>query len=482
MTGQIGNLAAIVPEMFLAAMAMYLLVFGAIRDPSANRATWIAAVVTLAIAGAFLWFVPQPTEAVLGGLVRVDSFARFMKILVLGALVTALLMGMSYNAREGLDRFEHPVLILLSGIGMLIAISARDLLLLVLGLELMSLPLYVLVVQRRDQPRSIEAGLKYFALGALSTVLMLYGISLLYGLAGATSYPDLARAVAIAGADHPGLVMAFLFVLTGFAFKLAAVPFHMWAPDVYEGAPTSVTALLALAPKITAFASLLALLLGPFASVAELWRGAATVLAVLSMTIGTFGALMQVDIKRLMGYSVIAHIGFAMVGLTAGSEAGLTGVILYLAIHAVMTAGAFAVILAMRQGGLMVSRISDLSGLAQTRPWMALAMAAFMFSLAGIPPLAGFFARFYVFAPAIEAGMVWLAAVAIVLSMVGAFYYLRIVKLMYLDEPIGVFEPRPGKGLGLVLLAATGAVILFVLALEPVLCEAERAAAALIAG
>ena len=337
-------------------------------------------------------------------------------------------------------KFEFAVLVLLATTGMMMMISANDLIALYVGLELQSLALYVIATFRRNSPRSAEAGLKYFVLGALSSGMLLYGASLVYGFTGSTEFAIIAAAVQPSGANL-GLVVGLVFLMAGFAFKISAVPFHMWTPDVYEGAPTPVTAFFAAAPKLAAMALTVRVLITAFPAVTLQWQQIVVFLAIASMALGSFAAIGQTNIKRLMAYSSIGHMGYALVGLAAGSAEGVAGVIIYLAIYLVMTLGTFACILAMRRDGRMIEDIDALAGLSRTQPMMAFLLAMLLFSLAGIPPLAGFFAKFYVFLAAIHAGLYALAVIGVLLSVVGAYYYLRIVKLMYFDAPAERFEP-----------------------------------------
>jgi NADH-quinone oxidoreductase subunit N len=337
-------------------------------------------------------------------------------------------------------RYEIPVLVLLATVGMLMMVSANDLIALYLGLELQSLALYVLAAVRRDDVRSSEAGLKYFVLGALSSGMLLYGASLLYGFTGSTSFAGIASvAQGEAAAGNLGLIAGLVFLLVGLAFKVSAVPFHMWTPDVYEGAPTPVTAFFAAAPKLAAMALLTRVLAAAFPGLLAEWQQIVVFLAIASMLLGAVAAIGQTNIKRLMAYSSIGHVGFALVGLAAGSEQGIEGLLVYLAIYLVMTLGTFACILAMRRPDQPVEEIGELAGLAENNLPMAFVLAMLLFSLAGVPPLAGFFAKFYVFAAAVKAGLYALAVIGVLASVVGAFYYLRIVKLMFFDEPKAKF-------------------------------------------
>jgi NADH-quinone oxidoreductase subunit N len=358
-------------------------------------------------------------------------------------------------------------------------ISANDLIALYLGLELQSLALYVMAAFKRDSGRATEAGLKYFVLGALSSGMLLYGASLIYGFAGATSFPLIAQAFAGGGQASIGIVIGIVFLIAGLAFKTSAVPFHMWTPDVYEGAPTPVTAFFAVAPKVAAMALFVRAMLTPFGDIAAEWQQIVIVVSALSMILGSFAAIAQSNIKRLMAYSSIGHVGYALIGLAAGTEEGVRGVLVYLAIYVAMNIGTFACILAMRQKDQMVEGVNDLAGLARTHPGMALVLAAFMFSLAGVPPLAGFFGKFYIFMAAINAQLYTLAVIGVLSSVVGAYYYLRIVKLMYFDEAA---EPlaKPVRGeLGVVMTLTGLFTILFFVFPAPILAAAGNAAKAL---
>jgi NADH-quinone oxidoreductase subunit N len=468
------------PEIVLALTAMGLLMFGVFS--SADRASLCtqAAVVAMAVAAALvLWDTGTTAEGFYGQFI-VNDFTRFAKVLVLGSAAVTLLIGRRWFETEGIQRFEFPVLMILSVVGMMLMISANDLIGMYLGLELQSLALYVMATIQRDNIRATEAGLKYFVLGALASGLLLYGASLVYGFAGTTSFPGIHQAVAT---DAPlGVVVGMVFVIAGLAFKVSAAPFHMWTPDVYEGAPTPVTALFAVAPKVAAISLFLRVMMDPFASMVSDWQQVVAVIAVLSMVVGAFAAIAQENIKRLMAYSSIGHMGFALVGLASGSPDGVRGVLVYLAIYLFMNVGTFAIIIAMRQQGRAVEGIKDLAGLGRTRPLVALAMGIFMFSMAGIPPLAGFFAKFYVFMAAVEAGLIWLAVLGVLASVVSAFYYLRIVKVMYFDEPLEGLDPVSSPALRLTMGVSAAVVLFFFLVPRWLVGTAETAATALVAG
>jgi NADH-quinone oxidoreductase subunit N len=401
----------------------------------------------------------------------VDAFGRFFKVLTLVGAAAAILMSGDNMRRAGLMRFEYPILIVLSVIGMLVMISANDLIALYMGVELQSLALYVIASIDRDNAKSSEAGLKYFVLGALSSGMLLYGASLVYGFTGTVSFPGIATALG----HHPGLgaIFGIVFVAAGLAFKISAVPFHMWTPDVYEGAPTPVTAFFAAATKMAAMAMTVRVFMGAFPGAIGDWRQIIMFITVASMALGAFAAIGQSNIKRLLAYSSIANMGFALVGLAAGSVEGVQGILTYMAIYLATTLGAFACVLMMRRDGVMVENIDDLAGLSRTNPWMAFALAMMMFSLAGIPPLAGFWAKFYVFLAAMNAKLYVLAVIGVLTSVIGAYYYLRLVKIMYFDAPKPAFE-KGDLGVRAVLFVSA----LFVLVLSFVPAPLFNAAAA----
>lgn len=437
------SLTPFLPELILAVGALVLLMIGAFGGERATPLVTTLAVLLIAVAGLVLLFKAED-GVTFGGAFVLDPFARFMKVLALIGSGFAIVMSVNYSKREKIARFEYPVLILLATLGMLMMISANDLIAVYLGLELQSLALYVVAASHRDSVKSTEAGMKYFVLGALSSGMLLYGMSLIYGFTGHTQFQGIATTLA-SGPIAIGVVFGLVFVIAGIAFKVSAVPFHMWTPDVYEGAPTPVTAFFAAAPKAAAMALFVRVLIGSLGPAAADWQQVVTFIAVASMLLGAFAAIGQRNIKRLMAYSSIGHMGFALVGLAAGNEAGVQGVALYMAIYVAMTLGAFAVILFMRRKGQMVEEIGDLAGLSRSHPVVAFIFAMILFSLAGIPPLAGFFAKFYVFLAAIEAQLYVLAVIGVLSSVVGAYYYLRIIKIMYFDEPAGAFEPMAGE-------------------------------------
>ncbi|MFP6688801.1 MAG: NADH-quinone oxidoreductase subunit NuoN [Alphaproteobacteria bacterium] len=472
------------PEIFLAAVSLVLLMVGVfLGNRSTNLLTWLC-VVTMGAAFIMVLAGSHAYSTTFFGMFVSDSFSIFMKCLVLIGAAVTLVMGMGYVKREGMYRFEFPILILFATLGMLLMISANDLIALYVGLELQGLSLYIVAAFRRESLRSSEAGLKYFVLGALSSGMLLYGCSMVYGFTGFTGFNDIAAAIGHGGGDaHSaapiGILIGLVFITAALAFKVSAVPFHMWTPDVYEGAPTPVTAFFAAAPKIAAMALFMRVLLGPFHELLSQWDQIIVFISIASMALGAFAAIGQKNIKRLIAYSSIGHIGYALVGLAAGTPEGVRGVLIYLAIYMVMSLGTFACILAMRRRGQMVEKIEDLAGLSKTHPATALALAIFMFSMAGIPPLAGFFGKLYVFLAAIEEGMYGLAVIGVLTSAVGAYYYIRIVKLMYFDKPVESFDKPIGAELSTVLVG-TGVVTMFFFAYPTPVLEGAQAAAALL--
>jgi NADH-quinone oxidoreductase subunit N len=467
-------LAHSLPEIILALGALSLLMLGAFR---AGKGDWIiteAAVVVLGLALISLFFQLGERAIIWDGAFIDDGFARFMKAVALAGSLLTLVLSREFMARHGIDHFEFPVLVLLATLGICMLISAQSLIALYLGLELMSLALYVIAAFHRDNVRASEAGLKYFTLGALSSGMLLYGASLIYGFAGTVSFTGIAAA--LQGGSSLGVVFGLVFVLAGLCFKMSLVPFHMWTPDVYEGAPTPVTTFFATAAKVAAVAVTVRIVMTAFPDLQNEWRQIIVFVAILSMALGSFAAIAQTNIKRLMAYSSIGHMGFALVGLAAGNEQGAAGVMIYMAIYVLMTIGTFAAILSMRIGDRYVEDIKDLAGLARTNGLMAYVIAAMMFSLAGIPPLAGFFAKWYVFVAAINAGLTGLAIIGMLASAVAAFYYLRIIKVMFFDESAPSFD-RVNPEVTAVM-ATTGLIVLtFALFPGPLIVQSAAAAA-----
>jgi NADH-quinone oxidoreductase subunit N len=469
------NWTLALPEIVLAGAGLLILLGGVIPKKETFFPVSMAVIGALIITAALVLGQGEGT-AFLGQYVS-DAFSRFAKILILLGAALGLTLALDFNERAGIGRFEFGVLMLFATLGMMVMVSANDLMTLYMGLELLSLSLYVIAAFDRDNPRSSEAGLKYFVLGALASGLLLYGASLVYGFAGTTNFDRLADALS-AGQAGTGLVVGLVFVLAGLAFKISAVPFHMWTPDVYEGAPTPVTAFFATAPKVAAIALLMRVLTGPFGDLTAQWGQVIWLVSAGSMILGAFAAITQRNIKRLMAYSSIGHVGYALMGLAVVNDTGYRGVLVYMAIYVIMNLGTFAVLVAMRRNGRAVEGVEDLAGLGRTDPTMALWMAVFMFSMAGIPPLAGFFGKLYVFLAAVQAGYWVLAIIGILTSVVASYYYLRIVKVMYFDAPVGTLDARPTSLT--VVMASTGLLtVLFFLFPAQLIAAAQVAVSAL---
>jgi len=475
----IGNaLTVIRPELVVGIGAVVLLLMGVTGSQRGMRlVSWLGLAV-LILAAIALYMTPEAAN-VFGGAFVTDGFTRFAKYLVLLGSGLAIVLAQDFFERQRIARFEFPVLVLLATLGMMLMVSAGSFIGLYMGLELQSLALYVLAAFHRDSMRSTEAGLKYFVLGALSSGMMLYGISLIYGFTGTTGFAEVAAAVTKAGVNV-GLIFGIVFLISGLAFKVSAVPFHMWTPDVYEGSPTPITAFFSMSPKVAAMALFLRALLGAFTDAFHQWQQIVVFVSVLSMVLGAFAAIGQTNIKRLMAYSSISHMVYALLGLAAGTAQGVQGVLLYLMIYIITNAGVFVCILAMKRGGENVETIDDLRGLARTNPRIAVAFLIFMFSLAGIPPMAGFFAKFYVFLAAIEAHLYWPAVIGVLSSVVGAVYYIRIVKLIYFDEPAPAFDRDLGVTLSTVLVGSGAFTLLFMVGAAPLVAAATVASRALV--
>ena len=430
------NLAPAYSEIILAVGALALLMLGVFKgDKSVGLVSWLSAAL-MVLCVFIIASLPEGRSFSFGNMFVTDGFTSFMKILILIASAAAIAMSISFFEQENAGKFELPIIMTLATTGMLVMVSANDLMTLYMGLELQSLSLYVLAAFRRGSTRSTEAGLKYFILGALSSGMLLYGSSLIYGFIGTMNFTAIAGVLSHTGEHGPsiGVVIGLVFILSGLAFKISAVPFHMWTPDVYEGAPTPITSFFAVAPKIAALALLLRVIEVPFGTMEASWSQIIFFMSILSMILGSTAAIMQFNIKRLMAYSSIGHIGFALMAMASGSELGVSGILYYMSIYLVTNVGVFACIMGMRRKDGMTENINDLAGLAKSRPAMAAAIALFMFSLAGIPPLVGFYAKFYVIGAAVAEGHYVLSGIAFIASVIGAFYYLRIIKIMYFDE------------------------------------------------
>ena len=476
----LADISAILPELVMAVLAMLALTVAAFGkgDAWAGAILWFAAVLMAAL-GVWIGLSPDGTRTAFGGAFIDDGFARFAKVLVLFASAAVLILSKEYLVRFNLLKYEFPILIVFATLGMMMMISAGDLMALYMGLELQSLSLYVVAAFRRDSLRSTEAGLKYFILGALSSGLLLYGASLVYGYAGTTGFAGIASTI---GEDGLGLGMLFglVFLSCGMAFKVSAAPFHMWTPDVYEGSPTPVTAFFATAPKVAAMILFARLVHDAFGDAVGDWRQIAAFLALVSMFLGSVAAIGQRDIKRLMAYSSIAHMGFALMGLAAGGAEGVHALLVYMVIYLAMNIGVFAFILNMERDGQPVTEIAALGLYSRVQPTRAVALAALLFSLAGIPPLVGFVGKFYVLKAAVNADMTWLAVAGVIASVIGAYYYLRIVYLMYFGEPAERLDGRMPATHYVLLVASAAAMVFGIVNLFGVDVLAGAAASALV--
>lgn len=453
------DFSTVVPEVFLSLYAMLALVVFVYsgKDKHAALSIWLTSGVFLLLA-AIIGLSSAPDTTSFNGMFVDDNFARFAKVVILLSAATVLVMGQDYAAKHDMLKFEYPLLVALSVVGMMVMVSAGSLLTLYMGLELQSLALYVIAAFRRDSAKSTEAGLKYFVLGALSSGLLLYGASLVYGFAGTVEFAGIMQATQ--GGDlSMGLLLGLVFVISGMAFKVSAAPFHMWAPDVYEGAPTPVTAFFATAPKMAAMGLFARVVHDAFGGVIGEWQQVVAVLSVVSMFLGAVAAIGQGDIKRLMAYSSIAHMGFALMGLASGTAFGVQAMMVYMAIYVTMNIGMFAFILTMERDGRPVSDIASLHMYSKKEPLKALCVAALMFSMAGVPPLVGFFGKFYVLRAAYEANMAWLAVAGVVASVIGAFYYIRIVYFMYFGEAGEPLDANPVRRLHIILVVSAALMI-----------------------
>ncbi len=474
------DLNIIAPEIILSVYAMLALIFAVYtkKDDLSGLLIWVTAALFTGLA---IWIGMSGSgeNIAFEGMFVDDGFARFAKVVILLSAAAILLMSKDYMERRNMARFEYPLLVALSVVGMMVMVSAGDLMSLYMGLELQSLALYVVASMRRDSLKSTEAGLKYFVLGALSSGILLYGASLLYGYAGTTGFAGI---VAAAGGDHVSLGMLFglVFVISGLAFKVSAVPFHMWTPDVYEGAPSPITAFFATAPKVAAMGLFARVLFDAFGGVIGDWQQIIALLSVLSMFLGAIAAIGQTDIKRLMAYSSIAHMGFALMGLAAGTAFGVQALLIYMTIYVTMNIGTFAFIISMEKDGRPVTDIKSLSMLSKREPGKALAMLILLFSLAGVPPLVGFFGKFYVLRAAYDADLAWLAIAGVIASVIGAFYYLRIVFYMYFGEEVDALDKGKSPVLWGFLMASAVIMLVGVVNLFGIETIAANAAATLV--
>ncbi|UWR23702.1 NADH-quinone oxidoreductase subunit NuoN [Sulfitobacter sp. S190] len=471
----------ILPEVILSGFALAALMFGAYfgKDAVARPILWAVALLMVALA-VVIGTGDTATRDAFGGMFINDGFARFAKITILVSAAIVLVMSEGYMKERGLLRFEYPVLVALAAVGMMMMVSAGDLMALYMGLELQSLALYVVASLRRDSVKSTEAGLKYFVLGALSSGLLLYGASLVYGYAGTTLFSGIIT-TAQSGETSLGLLFGIVFLIAGMGFKVSAVPFHMWTPDVYEGSPTPVTAFFATAPKMAAMALFARVLHDAFGNAVGDWSQIVALLSVLSMFLGAIAAIGQTNIKRLMAFSSIAHMGYALMGLAAGTAFGVQAMLVYMAIYVTMNVGVFAFILLMEKDGAPVVEISSLNMYSKNHPGRAMALLVMMFSLAGVPPFLGFFGKLYVLRAAYDAGLAWLAIAGVIASVIGAFYYLRIVFYMYFgDDNSDALDRNNGGILGAVVAAVAVIMVVGIINMFGVEGAAASAAATLV--
>ena len=467
------NWTLALPEIVLAICGLVILLVGVIRQGNTAFLCSMLSIGALLITG--MMVMSARFGGGYGGLFVSDPFSTFVEVLIVAAAILAVVLSLDYNRFQGINRFEFPVLMVFSVVGMLIMASASNLMTLYLGLELNSLAVYVLAAFARDELRSAEAGLKYFVLGSLASGLLLYGISLIYGFSGTMDFANLVTAMTSPAAVSPGLVVGIVFVIAGLSFKISAVPFHMWTPDVYEGAPTSVTAFMGTAPKVAAMAVLLRTMATPFGHLLPQWQLLIELVSIASMLLGSLAAIGQTSIKRLMAYSSIGHMGYALIGLAVGNAQGVRGTLIYLVTYVFMSIGTFAVIIAMRRRGVALEKIADLAGLGRSDPMLAMVLAVFMFSMAGIPPMSGFFGKLLVFLPAVQAGMWTISVIGVLTSVIGAYYYLRVIKVMYFDAGGEAFDPR-GASLSLTAAISGFFTLLFFLGLGPAVGAAQAAA------
>lgn len=470
------------PEIFMALAGMALLVIGVFGGNGSTRTICYAVSGVFALSALLLLGLDWERIETFSGMFVLDRFTGFVKLFVLVGLITSVMISVRYLVQVQISRFEYPILILFAGLGMMVMISANNLLVLYMGLELQSLALYVLASFRRDQNRAAEAGIKYFILGALASGMLLFGASLVYGYTGSIDFDVIADTLASNPVADTGLIVGLVFILVSLAFKVSAVPFHMWTPDVYEGAPTSVTAFFAIVPKFAAMAVLIRILYEPFMSISADWQQIVWFMAAASMIVSSFAALAQTNIKRLMAYSSIGNMGYALIGVAAGTSDAIGAVLVYMVIYMIMTAGVFSVILMMRRNGIAAENIEDLSGLSTNNPLLAAGMGILMFSMAGIPPMAGFFGKLLIFNAAVASGMFTLAVLGVLASVVAAFYYLRIIKVMYFDDAVDPFDPQIAYSKRAVLLLSVVFVMLFILTPDVLIATSINAAEALFTG
>lgn len=469
------------PELYLCAWTLFLLLYGVYRAKNSDLFTIFAGIVVLAITAWLAISLPAARMVVMNGFFVNDPFAVLSKCLIITSGILVLLLSADWLREEGGRPFEFVILLLLATLGMMGMVSANDFLALYMALEMSSLCQYVLASFMRDNAKSSEAGLKYFVLGALASGMLLFGTSLIYGFAGSTNFDQLSLLFTqMEGAPSKGVIVGLVLVIVGLCFKVSAVPFHMWTPDVYEGAPTPVTAFFATAPKVAGLALFTRLMMEPFAALHVQWQQIVIFVAIASLITGSLAAIMQTNIKRLLAYSSIGHVGFMLVGLAAGNAAGVQAMLVYLGLYIFMSAGMFGCVLLMRRGGQYVESIHDLAGLSQTNPLGAIVISLFMFAMAGIPPLGGFFGKMYILLAASSAGLSWLAVIAVLSSVISGYYYIRIVKIMYFDEPKASFDKTCSCYVSFGIAICAFVTLFFFLLPTPLIAQAKLAAVALL--
>ncbi len=475
------GIVAIKPEIFLLFSTVILLLYGLYRQPRTSGQFITLALVAILFTGFLVTCRSIPDGVYLGGMFASSQFTVFVKMLILAAGGLVLMLASGYLREDGGRPFEFIILMLFSMIGMMLMVSAADLLALYMALEMSSLALYVLASFSRDHAKSSEAGLKYFVLGALASGMMLFGMSLVYGFAGSTSFASLSEL--FAGQHYvlsKGVIVGLVLIITGFCFKISAVPFHMWTPDVYEGAPTPVTVFFATAPKIAALALFMRFLMEPFASAVGQWQQVVIFVSLVSMLVGALGAIMQTNIKRLLAYSSIGHVGFMLMGLAADNQGGVQAILIYMTVYVFMSVAMFGAVLLMKRGGESLENISELGGLSQTNPLLAIVFSICLFSMAGIPPMSGFFGKFYVVLAAIEGGLTWLAVLGVCISVISCYYYLKIVKTIYFDDPKPAFDRSSSPVVNIAIAIGAGVTMFFFLVPTPLVTFAKTVAASLI--
>jgi NADH-quinone oxidoreductase subunit N len=472
-------LSPIKQEIFLAIIGMLLLMVGAFRGKSSVNFIMAGVIGALLLSIASILTNDWSALDTHNGMIIVDGFSEWMKVLILSGIVVSLLLSVSWLKENAMLKFEYPLLVLFSGIGMMLMVSANNLLSLYMALELSSLCLYVLAAINRDNLLSTEAGLKYFILGALSSGLLLFGISLVYGYTGTLSFAGISDFLQAAETMPYGVMVGMVFMLAGLAFKVSAVPFHMWTPDVYQGAPTPVTALFAIVPKVAALGLIIRLLVGPFELLHQEYAQIIMFISVASMILGAFAGLVQNNIKRLLAYSSIANMGYAMLGLLPGVPEGIAAVIIYVSIYMAMLAGVFAILMSLKRSGKAIENIPDFAGLSKTSPFIAYALAGLLFSMSGIPPLAGFFGKFFVFQAAVAGGYMVVAVIGLLTSVVGAYYYIRLIKIMFFDESVGPIDENKSLSRHMVTVGSVAFILLFTVMPNQLLDQALQAALSL---